>query len=196
MKALFYDSETSGLPLFNDPSEDPRQPHIVQLAAKLIDLETRKVHASFDVIIEPKEWAIPEDVAKIHGITHELACQVGIDEPLAIRLLLNLWDCADVRVGHSEPFDARIIRIGLKRYADKLPAYDADEWKAGTAHCTGQMSRSHCKLPKNKMPTLTEALEVLTGRKLEGAHTAGADVDACIAVYFAMKDLEGPPVWP
>jgi len=34
--AVFFDSETTGLPLFNEPSEDPRQPHIVQLAACLV----------------------------------------------------------------------------------------------------------------------------------------------------------------
>lgn len=35
--ALFFDTETTGLPLFEQPSEDPRQPHIVQLAACLVD---------------------------------------------------------------------------------------------------------------------------------------------------------------
>lgn len=201
MRALVYDSETTGLPLFNDPSEDPRQPHLVQLAGKLVDLETRKVHGSFDVIIEPKDWQIPDDVAQIHGITQAHAAAVGIDEPLAVRLLLNFWDCADVRIAHNETFDARIIRIALKRYAEKLPAYDADEWKAGQAQCTARMSTPICNLPPTekmlaarrthpKTPNLGEAFEFFTGRKLEGAHSAGVDVDACIAIYFAMKDRE------
>lgn len=37
MKAIVYDTETTGLPLFSQPSEDPRQPHIVQLAAIVVD---------------------------------------------------------------------------------------------------------------------------------------------------------------
>lgn len=37
MKIHVMDCETTGLPLFKEPSEDPRQPHIVELAAMLID---------------------------------------------------------------------------------------------------------------------------------------------------------------
>lgn len=40
--ALFYDNETNGLPLFKEPSNHPGQPHIVQLAAVLVDLDTGK----------------------------------------------------------------------------------------------------------------------------------------------------------
>lgn len=43
--ALFYDTETTGLPL----SEHPDQPHIVQLAAILVDLDTRREIASMAV---------------------------------------------------------------------------------------------------------------------------------------------------
>ena len=71
--AIFYDTETSGLPLFKEPSEDPRQPHIVQLAACLVDLDTGQTVSSMDVIVRPNGWTIPDNVAAIHGITTERA---------------------------------------------------------------------------------------------------------------------------
>lgn len=43
--ALFYDCETQGIPLFKEPSEHPEQPHIVQVAACLVDVDTRKTLA-------------------------------------------------------------------------------------------------------------------------------------------------------
>mgnify|MGYP000116575521 FL=1 len=42
-RVVFFDTETSGLPLFKLPSEHPDQPHIVQLGACLVDIDTRKV---------------------------------------------------------------------------------------------------------------------------------------------------------
>lgn len=195
--ALFYDTETTGLPLFNEPSEDPRQPHIAQLGARLVDLDTRKVISTIDVIIRPDGWEIPDDVAKVHGITTERAHEVGVSELVAIHLLTELWSHAAVRIAHNETFDARIVRIALKRFSDEvLP--DPDHWKAGAAECTAVMSTPICKLPPTakmiaagrrhpKTPNLGEAFRFFTGRELEGAHSALVDVDACMQVYFAIK---------
>lgn len=198
-KALFYDTETTGLPLWNDPSEDERQPHLVQLGASLVDLEARRIMATIDLIIRPNGWVIPDEIADLHGISQAQAEAWGVSERLALTLFDDLWSQADVRIGHNEQFDARIIRIGLKRYDDL--GIDPDAWKAGDAICTATLATPICDLPPTeamlragrrnpKRPSLREAFEHLTGRKMEDAHSALADCDACMSVYFAIKDRE------
>ena len=66
---FFYDTETTGIPNFKEPSEHPDQPHIVQIAAALVDDETRKTVSSINLIIKPDGWAIPEELTEIHGIS-------------------------------------------------------------------------------------------------------------------------------
>ena len=197
MRALFYDTETSGLPDFSAPSESPHQPHIVQLGAALVDLDTRETIASLDLIVKPVGWEIPTDVSAVHGITTERAAEVGIDEACAVNALLGLWRTAHTRIGHNESFDARILRIALKRlgYGDDL----ADEWKAANAECTARLATPIVALPPtpkmiaarrfhHKTPNLSEAYQHFTGKPLEGAHSAMTDVRACATVYWAIQD--------
>lgn len=206
--ALFYDSETSGLPLFSEPSEDPRQPHLVQLAACLVDLDTRKTISSMDVIIRPDGWVIPDEVAAIHGITTEHAADAGIPESVAVEMFLALWSNR-LRIAHNESFDARILRIALKRHVDpRDPALAipvSDEWKAGRAECTQRLATPILSLPPTekmkaakrfhaKSANLAEAYQHFTGKPLENAHSAMADVQGCMAVYFAIQDLQAQPV--
>ena len=173
--ALFYDTETTGLPDFKSPSEAPHQPHIVQLGARLVDLDTRVSISTLDVVIRPDSWEIPDEVSAIHGITTEKALAVGVPEPLALRMLLEMWErCAD-RIGHNESFDARIVRIAQHRFG--LAESELDAWKAGSAQCTQIMATPILKLPptpkmikagfnKNKSANLGEAYQFFTGRKL------------------------------
>lgn len=203
--ALFYDTETTGLPLFKEPSEDPRQPHIVQLAALLVDLDTRQTISSMDVVIRPNGWAIPGEVAAVHGITTEHAEAVGIEEKTALGMFMALWaGPGRLRIAHNEQFDARILRIALKRFFDEpdhvVPI--SDEWKDGQADCTARLATPICKIPptermvragfnKHKTPNLGEAYLHFTGRDLENAHSAMADVMACRDVFFAIQDQAG-----
>lgn len=197
--ALFYDTETTGLPLFSEPSEDPRQPHIVQLGAALVDLDTFEQVASLDLIVRPDGWTVPDDVAAIHGITTEQAMAVGVPARIVFDLLLELWERSDVRIGHNESFDARMVRIALMRHRDNDPDAEINvRWKAGAAQCTQALSRPILKLPPtekmlatgrrhHKRANLGEAYQFFTGKPLEGAHNAMVDVQACIEVYRAIK---------
>lgn len=195
MLMFFYDFETTGFPLFDQPSDDPRQPHIVQAGAALVERETAKVVASINLIARPDGWVIPDEAAEVHGITTEYAARVGMPEPMIVETMLRLWRLADVRAGHNEPFDARIMRIGLKRFTDENIA---DEWKAGPAECTQKLATPIMKLPPtdkmlaagrrhNKTANLQEAYEFFTGKPLENAHSAMADVLGCMEVWFAIN---------
>ncbi|EPG5379755.1 TPA: 3'-5' exonuclease [Stenotrophomonas maltophilia] len=182
---FFYDTETTGLPAFSEPSDAPHQPHLVQVAASLVNATTRKVISSIDVLVKPDGWTIPEEVTRIHGITNEQAEQCGLDESLVTELVLDMWRLSDVRIGHVESFDARILRIALKRYAT---AQVADEWKAGTAQCTAKAAKALMGTTKN--PKLIDAHRHFLGREFDGAHTAHADMVACREIHWAMADHE------
>ena len=195
---LFFDTETTGLPDFKAPSESAHQPHIVQLAALLVDMDTRETIQSMDVIIRPDGWTIPEEVAAVHGITTEHAAEVGIPEHLAVSMFMELW-VGRPRIAHNEQFDARILRIALMRHQSKDAA---NIWKSGPAECTALMATPICQIPptakmvragfnKLKTPNLGEAYRHFTGNELVNAHSAMADVMACRDVYFAIKgDLQ------
>lgn len=195
---FFYDTETTGLPLFREPSEHPGQPHLVQLAAALVDLDTRETVASLDVVVRPDGWTIPDDVAAVHGITTDYAAAVGVPESLALSLFLEMWG-GRLRIAHNEQFDARIIRIAQYR-AGELDA-DLDRWKVGPTECTARLATPILQLPPTakmvaagrnhfKTANLGEAVEFFTGKPLENAHNAMADVEGCMAVYFAIQDRQ------
>ncbi|WP_313619494.1 3'-5' exonuclease [Achromobacter sp.] len=197
---FFYDTETTGLPQFGQPSEHPDQPHIVQLAAALVDLDTRETVASLDVVVRPDGWTIPDEVAAVHGITTEHAAAVDVPESLALSLFLELWG-RRTRIAHNEQFDARIIRIAQHRAGELERELDA--WKAGIAQCTARMATPIVKCPPTakmiaagrkhyKTANLGEAVQFFTGKPLENAHSAMADVKGCMDVYFAIQDMQRP----
>ncbi|NID15013.1 3'-5' exonuclease [Luteibacter yeojuensis] len=205
MRVLVYDTETTGLPDWKQPSESEHQPHIVELAALLFDTNTRELIAKQHTLIKPDGWIIPDDVAAIHGITTERAATEGIPEAEALAGFLDLHAMTDLRVAHNESFDARLMRICIKRFAagDTQEARDliADAFKAAPAYCTCNSAKPIMKLPATeamrrngkghwfKPPNLQEAHQHFLGQTFEGAHSALEDAHACARVYFAIQAL-------
>lgn len=179
---FFNDTETTGLPDWKTPSGGDSQPHIVQIAAILAHNETGDVQSVFEAIIRPDGWEIPPEMTEIHGISQEMALDVGVDEKTAVQTFLEMradWP----RVAHNRTFDQRIIRIALKRYFSEA---DQEKWATKDDYfCTMNVSKRYGS-PTAK---LSDAYAHFMGATLEDAHSALADAKACMDVFFAMREL-------
>lgn len=185
---LFYDTETCGKPVWEKRSSDPCQPHLVQIGAVLADASTHEIIDSLDVIIKPDGWIISDEVIAIHGITNKRAHAEGIPELEALDMFLCLHERCVKRIGHNEGFDARMIRIAIKRHLDDDIA---DAFSSRPAECTGHLTRAAMKLPNNKMPTLGEVYQRFIGKPLVNGHNAFVDATACMEVHLASQRKVG-----
>jgi len=178
---IIFDTETTGLPVWKEPSDSDIQPHLVQLAALLVNTGTRAIAQSMDVIIKPDGWTIPQETTDIHGTTNEHAMDVGISEKTALLMFLELWG-GRTRVAHNTTFDNRMIRIGTKRYFNEQVI---SNWKEGEYECTMRLSKA---IMSGKQPKLEEAYMHFMGKEIQDAHTAMGDAKACMDIYFAIQE--------
>lgn len=188
---FFFDTETTGLPLWDKPSEDPRQPHIVQFSAMEAH-EDRDVTHNF--IVKPDGWIIPPDVEKIHGISQARAEELGIDAKENLASMAALIFAADLVIGHGIDFDMRMMRIAAHRHG----FCDPEKFKSVKTFCTMRASTQLCKLPPTdkmlragrntfKTPKLSEAYQHFFNEKLEGAHNSLVDMQATMRIYFELQ---------
>lgn len=184
MILLPFDTETTGIPDWKTPSDDPGQPHIVQLGAILYNEETGDIASSLDIIVRPDGWVIPDECINVHGITNERAMDEGVSEQEALEAFMAMYDQCDLRLAHNTTFDNRIIRIALKRYQpDRV---SDEEWKDRQRYyCT--LMNAKRDMGGNRGHTLGECLLHYCGRQHEDAHSALPDAQACLDIYLAQQ---------
>ena len=192
---LFFDTETSGLPLFREPSDDPRQPHLMQLAAILADDDGTEVD-TFSTIVKPYDGCIVHPEAfNAHGISLERAMDEGMDgKQVADRFFAMIFDAGQA-IGHNVSFDIRIMRIHAARAA-------GFKWDCPVPHfCTMRAATPILNLPptpkmvaagfnRAKSANLGECIEYFFEERLEGAHDALVDVRACKRVFQHLQTLK------
>ena len=197
-KILIFDTETQGFPSKSVPLDHEKQPHLVQLAALVIDAKTREPISSVDVVIKPDGWEIPTQASDVHGISTEYALEVGISERLAFMMFYHLWQGCKT-VAHNSKFDEKIMSIAAARF-DNSGLFNPEWEKPELHYCTMEVAKPIMKMPNSakaiaaghriKPPKLDEALLHFTGKPLINAHTALADAEACADIYWALMDLE------
>lgn len=190
MNVLVFDTETTGLPIWREPSDHPGQPYIVDIACDLWAGPGELIE-QYDAIINPGV-EIPAELAEIHGITTERAIAEGIPMADALDRFFDLVARADLIVGHNVSFDIRMARIEAARHRGEkwdnpLPTFDT--MRKSTNHC--QILSAKPRHEKDwKWPNLGEAIRHFFNEDLENAHRARPDVDATARIYFHLTAKE------
>lgn len=163
---VVFDIETTG----PDTSAD----EIVSFAAVVLDGDTVVRTVSF--LVKPSR-PIPADTTRIHGITNE---DVQDEQPFSAHAdeVCGLFANADVAGYNVAKFDIPIVdrqlsQCGKTGTFDNAFIYDA-----------------FVVYKKQSTRTLTDALKFYTGRDMEDAHDALADVKATVDIIRAQLKIE------
>lgn len=190
-----FDTETSGLLNFKRPLSDSSQPHLVQMALIMVDTITRDVLKKASFIVQCNV-PISKEAFLAHGINQETSLSLGIQCKTAIAMFKHFGTRSDRMVAHNKDFDIKIFKAQALREGVDLEFLEKKD-----IFCTMAASRDIVKCPPTpkmiaagfgnsfKAPQLGECYQHFYGEKLEGAHDALVDTEACLRVYFTLKDM-------
>lgn len=186
-KLLFFDTETTGMCLWNEHPSHPKQPRVVQIAALQTDEHGEEIN-SLVCLLQLGDIPMANEVAKIHGYTKEILNTHGIHREIAFQMWAYMMWQSSVLIAHNIKFDLKMFDI---EQACNKPTMTGVF--ASSMFCTMLSTTDICKLPGKrgyKWPKLAEAYRIICGKELVGAHDALADVRACKEIYFKLKETQ------
>lgn len=192
MKILITDTESTGLFDYRKRADEEGQPRIAQLASVLLevndDWSERLLLSDKSALVRPDGWEMPADLAEKlgHGLTTERLLADGIPIADALAGYLELFDQCELIAGYNIEYDLKLIRGELRRLG--LP----DHYAERPVFCAMRAATPICEIPKKKgsgfkLPKLSEALDVLCGIPITGAHNAAADVNSTILIITELR---------
>ncbi|PNH02619.1 hypothetical protein TSOC_011373 [Tetrabaena socialis] len=188
-RSMVIDFETTGLPGRNASYKELHtydSARIVSVAWRVLGpapaLET--VAEGYHVV-RPDGYTIPGFATRIHGISTEAALAGGVPVQEALSAVMKDLQGCSTLVAHNARFDLGILSSELFRLGRHA---DVELVQGRAVLCTMIKGASLLGL---RSVRLAKLLMSLTGRELENAHDARADVDACAACFAAL--LRGPP---
>lgn len=187
---LIWDVESSGLWRDELPLDDPSQPHLLQLACKLVESDLVAgqsiCRGRYSAIIKPDGWSIEPQAEAVHGISERLANRVGVPVKAALIAFRTFGILASRAVAHHVNFDRRVMTNTFRR------ANSEAAWFGARTEFVCTMERSTDVVGirgefGNKFPTLEEAHRHFhPGLNFTSRHDAEEDLAACEDIYWAL----------
>lgn len=196
MRALLFDTETTGLPKQRNRSatEDPNNwPEPVSIS--WVVTEGSKILRAKSYIVKPNGWQIPQESVQIHGIPQEMAQTNGFDLNHILGEFIRDLRTVDVVIAHNLDFDKNVITAtAIKCKNDHALLWPSLEF------CTMEHSRVLCKLPllstnalfKFKSPKLSELYKHIFNQEPQKLllHSSLGDVMILYTIFFTQWSLE------
>ena len=102
MKALIFDTETTGMVEFRKPPEDPSQPDLIQLGMLLVETDDWTPRARSSFLVQLNEGVrIDPGAREAHGISEEDCARYGVVPIVACSLFNQACLQSDVIVAHN-----------------------------------------------------------------------------------------------
>lgn len=188
---LFFDTETTGLPNYSLDLTDAAQPHIIQIACLLTDDKGREV-MSWKSPIVPDGFKVDERLKcddgrptafSFNGLGNGLLNQYGIQLRQALAMFRLFETKAVLKVAHNYRFDGFLLKCAHARAGAEPVSPAIDKF------CTMKVFQDlKGKLPGLSSAALQAAYTFCTGREIDNAHDALADVRACKDVFFWIRE--------
>jgi DNA polymerase-3 subunit epsilon len=199
MRMIVFDTETTGLPDFKNPSKYRRfglefygYPQIVQLAWLEYDNTTHEIHYEDHIINIQSD--IPKDVQKIHGITNEIMREKGENPRKVLKQFIEAIERNNTYIAHNAQFDIKMVLAACEKYRIACPF--RKEQFLENVYCTKKEGTNICRImvrskygkPYMKWPRLFELHEYLfpSSSEVDNFHNALTDVVCTFRCAFMM----------
>ena len=164
-----FDVETTGLSYQTD--------YIIQLAMVKLDKETFEVIDQRDWYIEPAHnYTIAPDALATHGITKEFLKEHGVSIKSICPDILDFAKDSDYLTYNGNSFDVRFLYKDMKLFGYDFPIADKIFYDAFSIYRAYNQN------------TLGAVYKRLTGKEIEDAHDAKADINATVEVFKKLKE--------
>jgi DNA polymerase III epsilon subunit-like protein len=184
-KKLFFDLETSGLPIRKKGQMYPPNQLKYYDNCRMIEIayiiynNDGSIFKEVSNIIKPTTFNITND--KFHGITHQHALNTGITIEDMLKILISDLNYVDTIISHNIDFDYNILisechRIDNNEIIDNL--------KLKNQFCT--LKEGKKRMHVSKYPKLTELYKFLFKTEIKQDHRALEDSRICADCYFKL----------
>lgn len=189
---LIFDTETTGLPVFNQTGfyRFPNYKHLNKYnSARLVSISWILANDKMELIkqsyhvIRPLDFTIDNSskAVEIHGITSEIAEAQGVPwHTMYDEFIEDLSQCHTI-VAHNIQFDVSIMLSEMYRYNKENGIATFIE---KSRMCTMKMGKT--AMNQTKSPKLSALYEYLYNEPLENAHNASFDTLYCYKSFAKM----------
>jgi len=175
---LVFDTETTGLPIRGADIKDCKKWDVCRLVqiAWACYTEQGDLISTECYTVRPEGFTIPDEVAKIHGITTKHAELTGEPVKEVLDKFLAVLSRAKRVVAHNIEFDYNLICAELYRATGSIPVFPEK-------YCTMKANME----PGQKWLRLADLYQKVCGKPVVGWHQADNDVRFCAEIYFKTK---------